>query len=137
MKTLAREFRSGRFTHNGHEDRALFDAIGSYHLIDFIVIESGDLARSQAQACRPESDVLGDVPGVKINVAVSPLSVLPFGSFEKSRPDKNDVAAAQEILVQGRAGYFLMDISGPQLVQGMILNIIMINTLLESLSRLG
>ena len=65
---------SARPSDDGHVDHALFDAIYTQKRVRLVVVQRCDLATAQAQRYCPECDVLGDVPGIQVDVAIGQSS---------------------------------------------------------------
>ena len=73
---------------NAHVQNALLLSIDVEEGVDFFVVQGSDLASAQVEGDGSQSEILGDVSCVQVNIPVGPLFVFPFGSFKKRGPDK-------------------------------------------------
>jgi len=86
----------------GYADCAFLGAVDVDYCVYVVVVEGADLACSEVQADGCQGEVLGDVSGVEIDIAVRPLALLPFTAFEYSGPDKDRRRCCAHALAEGR-----------------------------------
>ncbi len=63
---------------DGHVDNTLLFAVNPEERVHLFIVESSDLACSKVEGDCGESEILGDVSGVEINVTVGSLVVFPL-----------------------------------------------------------
>ena len=67
-----------RMTDSAHVENALFLSIDVHKCVDLIVVESSDLAGSEAQSDGGQCQILGYVARIEVDIPKGSLFVLPF-----------------------------------------------------------
>ena len=100
-------------------------------MVDGLIEEGANLAGSEAERHGGEGEVFGDVAGVEVDVAVSPLAVLEFGALEDSAPEKNDRSCCAEVLAESGRGEFAAEVVEMKLLEPMVFDVIMVEAVVE------
>ncbi len=108
---------SRRGPNHRHANDTFLDPVDTYDRVYLLVIQGANLAVAAIETRSRQSEVLGDVAHIEVDVSVSPLAVLPFAAFKHRRPYEDHRGRRTHSLIQSRYGDLPTKIPLPQLFE--------------------
>ena len=130
---MTRSGPSGRSSDDCHVYRAFLNAVHVEKCVRLVVVQGCDLAAAQAKSHSRKGDILSDVAGVEVDVAIGPLPILPRAAPKHSRPNEDDTGSQSHLLVERSSGDAQPEITGPDLIELVPRNAIVIQSRFDPL----